>query len=127
MSGHPGQVETERLLLVPWSDQYFDEFARICADGDVMHFISGGEALSRQDVEQILRRTRSMWDEYGFGPWAAIDKDSGRWIGRIGLNLLAGTRQLGSRVRTCARFLGTRARYRGRSFGDPLWLGADAA
>jgi molybdenum cofactor biosynthesis enzyme MoaA len=63
MSGHPGQVETERLLLVPRSDQYFDEFARICADGDVMHFISGGEPLSRQDVEQILRRTRSMWDE----------------------------------------------------------------
>jgi hypothetical protein len=57
MSGHPGQVETERLPLVPWSDQYFDEFARICADGDLMHFISGGEPLSRQNVEQILRRT----------------------------------------------------------------------
>jgi RimJ/RimL family protein N-acetyltransferase len=30
-----------------------------------------------------------MWDEFGFGPWAAIEKASGRWVGRIGLNLLA--------------------------------------
>jgi ribosomal-protein-alanine N-acetyltransferase len=29
-----------------------------------------------------------MWEQYGFGPWAALEKGSGRWIGRIGLNLL---------------------------------------
>lgn len=29
-----------------------------------------------------------MWDRYGIGPWAAIEKSSGRWVGRIGLNEL---------------------------------------
>lgn len=29
-----------------------------------------------------------MWERHGFGPWAALEKDGGRWIGRIGLNLL---------------------------------------
>jgi RimJ/RimL family protein N-acetyltransferase len=81
-------VETERLLLVPWSDEYNDEFTRLCADPEAMRFISGGEPLSREDVEGILRRTRAMWEEHGFGPWAALEKDSGRWIGRIGLSLL---------------------------------------
>jgi len=81
-------VETERLLLVPWSDDYFDEFAALCGDAEAMHFISRGRPLSRADVEEILRRTRSMWETYGFGPWAAVEKGSGRWVGRIGLNLL---------------------------------------
>ena len=30
-----------------------------------------------------------MWKEHGFGPWAAIEKRSGHWVGRIGLSLLS--------------------------------------
>ena len=88
MGGLPGAVETERLRLAPWSDDYLDEFAALCADAEAMHFISRGKPLSRAAIEDILSRTRSMWQEYGFGPWAAIEKSSGRWVGRIGLNLL---------------------------------------
>jgi RimJ/RimL family protein N-acetyltransferase len=29
-----------------------------------------------------------MWEEHGRGPWAALDKATGQWVGRIGLNLL---------------------------------------
>jgi hypothetical protein len=29
-------TETDRLLLVPWSDNYFEEFAQICADPEVV-------------------------------------------------------------------------------------------
>lgn len=82
------QVETARLLLVPWSDVYLDELARICADREVMSFISGGRPLARDDVEVLTRRTLATWSEHGFGPWAAIEKASGRWVGRIGLNHL---------------------------------------
>jgi ribosomal-protein-alanine N-acetyltransferase len=81
-------VETKRLVLVPWSDHYLDEFARICADSEVMRFISGGRPLSRREVEWITHRTCVMWTQHGFGPWAAIEKATGRWVGRIGLNLL---------------------------------------
>jgi ribosomal-protein-alanine N-acetyltransferase len=27
-----------------------------------------------------------QWREYGLGPWAAIDRRTGRWLGEIGLN-----------------------------------------
>lgn len=84
-----GAIETERLLLVPWSNEYFDDFAALCADPEAMRFISRGRPLSREEVEAILGRTRAMWEEYGFGPWAAIEKHTGRWVGRVGLNLLA--------------------------------------
>jgi RimJ/RimL family protein N-acetyltransferase len=89
MASYKGATETQRLLLIPWSDDYLDEFAALCADAEAMRFISRGRPLPRGAVEDIHRRARSIWDEYGFGPWAAIEKSSGRWIGRIGLNLLA--------------------------------------
>jgi RimJ/RimL family protein N-acetyltransferase len=84
-----GGAETERLLLVPWPDDYDDEFARVAQDAEAMRFISGGRPLTLEEITSITRRSRAMWDEYGYGPWAAVDKESGRWVGRIGLNLLA--------------------------------------
>jgi RimJ/RimL family protein N-acetyltransferase len=29
-----------------------------------------------------------QWQEYRVGPWAAIDRRTGRWLGQIGLNEL---------------------------------------
>jgi RimJ/RimL family protein N-acetyltransferase len=85
-----GAAETERLLLLLWSDDYADEFARVCQDPDAMRFISGGVPLDEEVIRSILQRSLALWDEYGYGPWAAIDeKDSGDWVGRIGLNQLA--------------------------------------
>ena len=82
-------AETERLLLVPWSDEYSDDFARVLRDPDAMRFISGGAPLPLETIRSVTQRSRAMWDEHGYGPWAAVDKQTGRWVGRIGLNLLA--------------------------------------
>ena len=82
-------VETDRLLFRPWNDEYDDSFAALCADERAMAFISGGRPLPRALVDEINRRANAMWSEHGFGPWAAFEKRTGHWIGRIGLNLLA--------------------------------------
>lgn len=82
------RVETERLALVPWSDADLADFSRICADPRVVRFISGGEPLSEHDVRQIHERALRLWEVHGYGPWSAREKESGRWVGRIGLNLL---------------------------------------
>jgi hypothetical protein len=87
--GAQGGAETERLLLLPWTEEYSGDFARICADPEAMRFISGGRPLTDDDIRAIIDRTLAMWDQYGYGPWAAIDKQTGQWAGRIGLSLLA--------------------------------------
>jgi RimJ/RimL family protein N-acetyltransferase len=84
----PRSVETERLRLVPWSDIYSDKFAALCSDPKAMRFISRGRPLPPVAIDQILERTRTMWEEHGFGPWAALEKPNGHWVGRLGLNLL---------------------------------------
>jgi ribosomal-protein-alanine N-acetyltransferase len=82
-------VETDRLLLLPWSEEFDDSFAALCADERAMEFITGGRALPREHVDEISDRAHAMWREHGFGPWAAVERRTGHWIGRIGLNLLA--------------------------------------
>lgn len=88
-SGARDGAETERLLLVPWTGKYSGDFARLCADPEAMRFISGGRPLTGAEVGSILQRTHAMWDDFGYGPWAAVDRQTGAWVGRIGLNLLA--------------------------------------
>jgi RimJ/RimL family protein N-acetyltransferase len=83
-----GEAETHRLRLVPWNDDYSGEFARLCRDPEAMRFISGGIPLTDEVINTITQRARALWDQYGYGPWSAIDKQTGRWVGRIGLNML---------------------------------------
>ena len=82
------EVESARLLLRPWTNAYEDDWARILAEPAVVRFISGGEPYTREEAFQNSRRSERLWTDHGFGPWAAISKATGRWIGRIGLNLL---------------------------------------
>jgi len=53
-----------------------------------MQFITGGRPIPADDVRDISDRSCRMWDEHGFGPWAALEASTERWVGRIGLNLL---------------------------------------
>jgi RimJ/RimL family protein N-acetyltransferase len=79
---------TPRLLLVPWTDQFRTEWARILADPNVVRFISDGVPYSHEEAAKNAERGERLWKEHGFGPWAAIDRATGRWVGRLGLNLL---------------------------------------
>ncbi len=58
-----------------------------------MRFISGGNAAPLETIRSIAQRSLAVWDEHGkrYRPWAAIEKETGRWVGRIRLNLLAET------------------------------------
>jgi RimJ/RimL family protein N-acetyltransferase len=79
---------TARLLLVPWTDRFRDEWTRILADPEVVRFVSDGVPYSPEEAIQNSERSERLWDEHGFGPWAAIDRSTGKWVGRLGLNLL---------------------------------------
>jgi RimJ/RimL family protein N-acetyltransferase len=73
---------------VPWTDVYQEDWVRILDDPEVVRFISDGVPFSREEAEESSRRSIRLWKEFGFGPWAAIERATGRWVGRLGLNLL---------------------------------------
>jgi len=64
-----------------------DDLARIYADADVMRYLSG-HSLSRDESAGWLRYFISGWEQYGFGWWAVVLKESGNLIGHCGLQFI---------------------------------------
>ena len=59
------------------------------ADPDVMRYVTHEYGpLSYEEATKAHARILRLWAERGFGPWAAVEKRSGNWVGKIGLNHL---------------------------------------
>lgn len=85
----PADVETARLVLRRWSERDLEPLTRLLAEPAVMRHITHEYGpLSRTQAAGAHAAYLTLWRERGFGPWAASDKTTGAWVGKIGLNLL---------------------------------------
>lgn len=80
-------IETERLILRPFTEADRLPFAEINADPRVSDWLGGpiDRAASDASVDRINRHIA----EHGFGFWAAERKTDARLIGMIGLKRMA--------------------------------------
>ena len=78
-------LETERLLLRGFQESDLEQYARICADPEVMCFL-GGNPFSREDAWRHIASMLGHWQLRGYGMWAVEEKSSGALLGRIGFN-----------------------------------------
>ena len=77
-------IETARLILRPWRADDLEELERLWASPAVRK----GRPLPPERIMAIARSSLQQWQRNGFGPWAALDKATGQWIGRVGLDEL---------------------------------------
>lgn len=76
-------LSTERLLLREWRQEDLAPFSRLNVDSDVMRYFP-----SVQDERQsaaAIKRISGHFDDYGFCFWAAELKETGKFIGFIGM------------------------------------------
>lgn len=76
-------LETERLVLRRFTHGDVDDLVDLDSDPDVMRFINGGRATTREEIEtDILPAFLDYYRRFeGFGFWAAIEKSSGEFLG----------------------------------------------
>ena len=76
-------VETERLILRRLTDADVDNLTDLDSDPEVMFFINGGRPTPRDEIERdILPALLSYYErDAGFGFWAAVERESGTFIG----------------------------------------------
>jgi len=76
-------LETERLVLRQFTLDDVDNLVELDSDPGVMHFITGGRATPRDEIENdILPWFLHYYepeDRYGF--WVAIEKSTGKFLG----------------------------------------------
>ena len=76
------RLETARLLLRPPCAEDFAAFAAFCADPLPMQHLGGVQAPSV--AWRSLATLTGSWHLLGYSMFSVIEKDSGRWVGRVG-------------------------------------------
>ena len=79
------ELNTPRLWLRQWRTSDLEPFAALNADPAVMEFMSG--CLGRTESDALARRCEAEIARQGFGLWAAQRRDSGAFIGFVGLRV----------------------------------------
>jgi RimJ/RimL family protein N-acetyltransferase len=83
MTDGAAKIGTERLILRKWRESDRELFARMNADPAVMeHFPA---LLSREESDALVDRAEAHLEQHRFGPWAAELRETGDFIGYIGL------------------------------------------
>jgi RimJ/RimL family protein N-acetyltransferase len=75
-------LETARLILRPPMQADFDGFAAMAQEEDTMRFIGG--VAPRDAAWRTMATLAGAWSLIGFSMFSVIEKESGRWIGRLG-------------------------------------------
>lgn len=78
-------LETARLLLPPLTREHTAEMARVYADPEVARFV-GGVGLNSESIPLQVADFADEWDLRDYGQSAVIDRESGAFLGRIGLH-----------------------------------------
>ena len=83
------EIETPRLLLRPLTEDDEEHFVKLFADPRVTRYITlTEEPMPKEWAVEELRENLAGWRKYGYGPWSAIHRETGRWIGKIDLSVL---------------------------------------
>lgn len=76
--------ETERLIIREMRQSDLDALCRIMCDEDVMR-AAYECAFSVEEVQSWLNRHLKRYEDYGFGLWAVVLKETNEMIGQCGL------------------------------------------
>jgi RimJ/RimL family protein N-acetyltransferase len=77
------EILTPRLLLRHWRDSDRDPFAQLCADPAAMEFLR--PVPDRAAADQLSDRFRAHIERQGWGFWAAELRETGEFIGFVGI------------------------------------------
>lgn len=76
--------ESERVFLRPYTQADFAALHKIVSDKETMY--AWGQGFSKKQSQEWLDKQLAHYQQYGFGIWAIIEKQSGAIIGNAGLN-----------------------------------------
>lgn len=80
----PSRVVTERLELRAFTLADHPDYARFCADPEVMQYMGAGKANTPDITWRSMAGMLGHWDLLGYGIWALALRDGGPLVGHVG-------------------------------------------
>lgn len=78
-------LETPRLVLRPFVEADATALFDVSHDPEVMRFIGDRTIPSMEDCWRAVATWLGHWQIRGYGPLAVVERESGRFIGRVSL------------------------------------------
>ncbi len=78
------ELETPRLRLRHWLPTDIEPFMCMNADAEVMHYFP--EPYTRERTQALVQSIQQEFRQYGYGLYAAEEKESGQFMGFIGFH-----------------------------------------
>src|SRR5690606_17152865 len=75
-------LETARLILRPPREEDLDGWAELMGDEETARYIGG--PMTRSAAWRTMATMAGSWQLKGFGMFSVVEKETGRWIGRVG-------------------------------------------
>src|SRR3712207_5977714 len=75
-------LETARLILRPPVEADLEGWAEFMADEEAARFVGGVQ--SRPAAWRGMATMTGSWALRGFGMFSVVERESGRWVGRLG-------------------------------------------
>jgi RimJ/RimL family protein N-acetyltransferase len=89
-----GKLETERLLLLPWRRDDWQQLKPIAQDSEVVRYISNGQPWTEERIRRLVDLQVACYAQRGFCLWRLVDKSSGEMVGFCGLQPLDQTDEI---------------------------------
>lgn len=78
-------IETARLRLTAFHERHFEAYAAMISDPETTRFVGDGQPLDRMNAWRSMAMLIGHWALRGYGMWAVELKETGEFIGRVGL------------------------------------------
>ena len=78
------RLETKRLILRQWRKEDFLAFEKLTSDSTVMEFFPA--LLSKEESDDLAQKFYDLIASCGWGFWAVEERESGHFIGYVGLH-----------------------------------------
>lgn len=80
-----GEVTTARLLGRAPVEEDLSDYVRFWTDSRIPEEVWPSDIRTTGDAGRVLRATIGHWEQWGFGPWTVVQRDTGAVVGRVGL------------------------------------------
>lgn len=77
-------IETPRLILRSWKEEDIPHLARMNSNDKVMEYFL--KQLSYEETIAMYNQIQEEFAKYGFGAYAVAEKDTGNFVGFVGLH-----------------------------------------
>jgi len=86
-------IETERLILRELRDTDIDGIFKLDSNAKVHQYLGNNTITTKEEAQRNINFIKEQYSERGIGRFAAIEKDSGDFIGWSGLKLNLGKKE----------------------------------